>query len=648
MKIGRQQVVFIEKYAFRISSAALSLAAGFLGILGASAVLASGAVAADSLALRVGAVTYAIDPATLTIDAVENGTTIDLMPPLHAPEAAAPAKDGTGWRWTDAEGRVVTAGTEEGALHLTITAAPGSSLAWDLPNASTGTWLVPDGEGMAFKVADPFWQTGYRHEHCFNGSAGLSFPAWSHMDDQRAVTYALGDGFKSQLCLREADGMQARLTHDFTDGATTLDLLFAVGPAQPLAPALFYRSLLKSRGQFTSFADKAVPDLPRLFGAPQAYVWGDGRDPAFLDDLEALGIKRIVLSYDQGPETPAWLRKANAQGYLAGPYEDFNNAQPAASSDSATSIWSNDLYPAGCIHDAKGQAAVGFANRGCSLSSEALARHPGAPSPASRYAAHAADGATEVFVDSDAFGEFSDDYSPDHPMTMAGDRVNRLNRLGLAITRYHLVVGSENITAWATGVTHFSHGTAQAHVGVVWKLLNDNTRFGGWWPAGRPALFFKPFQPTADEARQLFGPADQLPLFEAAFHDSVVAADRWEFGLMKVAGLERTRFARSLLYGTPTMWNLDRKELARVGPWLKAAEDDFRTAHSWDTPVALTGFRWLSDDRLVQQTTYADGRVLIANFSEAPWQGLGPDCVRLILGQHSTDMCPPADPPPFK
>jgi hypothetical protein len=65
--------------------------------------------------------------------------------------------------------------------------------------------------------------------------------------------------------------------------------------------------------------------------------------------------------------------------------------------------------------------------------------------------------------------------------------------------------------------------------------------------------------------------------------------------------------------------------------------------------VALTGFRWLTDDRLVQQTTYADGRVLTANFSGAPWQGLGPDCVRVALpGQAPADMCPPADPPAFK
>jgi hypothetical protein len=94
------------------------------------------------------------------------------------------------------------------------------------------------------------------------------------------------------------------------------------------------------------------------------------------------------------------------------------------------------------------------------------------------------------------------------------------------------------------------------------------------------------------------------------------------------------------------MWNLDRRELKRVGPWLKAAHDDFRIAHGWEAPVALTGFRWLTPDRLVQEAAWADGRRLVANFGSQPRQGLGPDCVRVAYPpKPAADLCPPADPP---
>jgi hypothetical protein len=419
-----------------------------------------------------------------------------------------------------------------------------------------------------------------------------------------------------------------------------------------LAPALFYREVLKARGQLKTFADKATPDLPRLFAAPHAYVFDDGRELDFLDDLKALGIDRMVLSYDQDPRShehivgPAYLAKARALGFLAGPYEAFDNAQPAATADMPSAIWSEDLYPSGCVVDAAGKVVAGFANRGCAMSSEAIVRRSGPFFPALRYAGHIRDGASQVFVDVDAFGNFQEDHSPDHPMSMARDRDNRKARLALAIDSFKLVLGSENVTAWSSGVAHYSHGTAQAHASAVWPLLGDQKRFGGFWPPDRPGVFFKPFQPTPDEARALFGAADRLPLFEAVFHDSVVALDRWEFGLMKVPSQANGRFARSLLYGTPTMWSLDRNELARVGTWLKAAQDDFRLVHGAGPPVALTGFRWLTSDRLVQQVTYADGRTLIANFGETTWQGLGTDCVRVDTpGRRAVDLCPPTNRP---
>jgi hypothetical protein len=576
------------------------------------------------------------------------------MPPLHDSETVSVVRVGSGWRWIDSEGRVFTLSTESNALHLTISGAAGSSLAWPMPAAAAGTWLIPDGEGMAYKADDPFWRSDFSSEDCLGGTSRLSFPAWSYLEGTRAVTYALVDGLQSELCLRDKGGVQARLTHEFSLGAETLDLLFAILPADPLAPALFYRKVLKERGQFKSFAEKAVPKLPRLFGAPQVYVWGDGRDLSFLDELQALGIHRIVLSYDQNPRIqkhlvgPAYLAKANKLGYLSGPYEAFDNAQPKETAEGPYAIWNDDLFPAGCLRDAQGKIVTGFANLGCEMSSEATARHPEAPSPVSRYASHLRDGVSEVFLDVDAFGEFYDDYSPDHPMTKARDRANRLARMAMAIDRFHLVLGSENVTAWSAGVTHYSHGTAQAHVSAVWALQKNKTRFGKYWPEDRPAFYFKPIQLTADEVRALFGPTDRLPLFEAVFHDSVVATDRWEFGLMKVAGEERQRFAHSLLYGTPTMWHLDQRELARVGKWLKAAQDDFNIAHGSGTPVALTAFSWLTADHLVQQATYADGRVLTANFSRIAWRGLGSGCVRVTWGaQPIIDICPPVDPPPY-
>ena len=605
---------------------------------------------AEPIHLSAGKTTFAVDPDTLAISAQDGASApISLMAPMHPAVTAQVEALDDGWRWTDSQGQIFTADLDHDDLRIIVTAPTGTQLNWPLASAAnTDTWLIPDGEGIAFDAGDAFWRETYADEECLGGSSPLSFPAWGRLNAVRTVVYMLGDGLQSQLCLKENNNIQARLTHDFSPGADTVELRLSLHPSDPLAPAFAYRQHLIARNQLKSFADKPVPKLPRLFGAPHAYVWGDGRTVAFLDDLKAVGIGHILLAYDQNPADqkliagPAYLAHADQLGYLAGPYEAFDNGQPPATADTPVAVWDDALYPAGCLRDAKGQVVSGFANRGCQMSSEAIARHPGAPSPASRFADHIKEGATQVFDDTDAYGDFYADYAPAHPMTMAKDRDNRLARMGLAISQYHLVFGSENVTGWATGVTHFSHGTGQAHVEPAWMLERDKARFGRYWPSERPERFFKSTHLTVNEARALFGPADRLPLFEAVFHDSIASTDRWEFGLMKIAGQEAPRFARSLLYGTPTIWNFDRAELKRVAPWLKAAHDDFKAAHGWGAPVALTGFAWLTPDRTVQQTTYADGRVLIANFSLAPWQGLNSNCVRLTRPQQAPEIfCPP-------
>src|SRR5262249_12701760 len=162
---------------------------------------------------------------------------------------------------------------------------------------------------------------------------------------------------------------------------------------------------------------------------------------------------------------------------------------------------------AGCIQEHSGAPAAGFANRGCNLSSEALRQRTTAPNIASRYAQHVQDGATAVFIDSDAFGEFFADYSAAHPMTMARDRDNLYARLSDGITQYHFVLGSEHVHAWSHAVAHFSHGGAQSH--VIWLAQADHDRFGGWWPPERPGIFFKTVDFTPVEQRAMFGAAER-------------------------------------------------------------------------------------------------------------------------------------------
>lgn len=157
--------------------------------------------------------------------------------------------------------------------------------------------------------------------------------------------------------------------------------------------------------------------------------------------------------------------------------------------------------------------------------------------------------------------------------------------------------------------------------------MRDKKRFGGWWPPKRPSIFFKPVQVAADFAKAKNDPVYRLPLFQAAFHESVVTTDRWELSPVKFPELVQIRELTELLYNVPSIWSLDLLQLRMHGKRLAAHHRIFSAIHRQVGNKPLTEFRWLSADRRVQQTRFGDHVILTANFSEEHYRSVPPMCI---------------------
>ena len=60
----------------------------------------------------------------------------------------------------------------------------------------------------------------------------------------------------------------------------------------------------------------------------------------------------------------------------------------------------------------------------------------------------------------------------------------------------------------------------------------------------------------------------------------------------------------------------------------------FRPLHERLATQAMTGFRWLTADKQVQETTFADGTRLVANFSAEEKQGYaGRSVTAMVVGE---------------
>jgi hypothetical protein len=94
----------------------------------------------------------------------------------------------------------------------------------------------------------------------------------------------------------------------------------------------------------------------------------------------------------------------------------------------------------------------------------------------------------------------------------------------------------------------------------------------------------------------------------------VITTHHWTLDSLKFTETRATTELLQQLYNVPPLVNLSLDTMSARLPVLRRLDAFFRPLHErlWDQ--ALTGFRWLDDAGLVQETRFADGTRILANF----------------------------------
>jgi len=599
------------------------------------------AVASGSIVIRNSRWTIRVDPARLGLWCKTFGADreITLASPSDTDEPIEGLKvsrSGLSWRIPQRE-LTVEIRLSEAELSVRFTTPKEQTLEWpatgDDPQAIAV--IYPESEGLYIPVRDPFWLEHIGTE-CRDTEGGV-MPFWGFQFERATVAYLLPNDLRNQLCFDTSRGrLSLKTSHRFIgrDGMPAYEVKIVLAKSSPIGPALAYRDWLVRTGRHVSFAEKVrrVPEARKLLGAMHAYLWGDGRTKAAVEELKRVGVDRACLLYDQDPRRGGSLvnaetiEAAKSLGFLIGPYDTFSSVEDPKTANSSTSIYDEELYRTGGVMRQDGKRQQGFAGFGYTLSSEAL-RRAMRPFIEERVDEHIRSGVNSYFVDADAAGELYDDYDPLHPMTTSADRENRLARLRFIGEQKKLVLGLESAAAWSSPVIHFSHGTFTPKSALLWRLLKNRELFGGFWPPERPLNRFKTIDAPQDFATFTYDPKYRIPLYEAVFHDSVIATDFWGLPLMKFDNLVRVRSLLMLLYNVPSMWHLDRRAIREYGERIKALNDFFAPLHRRVGGKPLTSFEWLTPDRMVQQTQFGEDIEMTANFGERAFGRIPPLCV---------------------
>ena len=189
---------------------------------------------------------------------------------------------------------------------------------------------------------------------------------------------------------------------------------------------------------------------------------------------------------------------------------------------------------------------------------------------------------------------------------------------------------SEGGSALFAGVIHFAHGPHTPYLGHLDPAFRDDKSphfLGRHWPSDTPAISFKPVPLPPSLRSPYFDPGVRIPLYQAALGDEVIVSHHWSADSLKFSDVETTRALMEILYMVPPMYHLNRetwperraKVLPHVAFW--------SPLHRQLATAPLTRFEYLTDDRMVQRTTFApsSGAVTITvNFSARPQAGLAP------------------------
>jgi len=349
--------------------------------------------------------------------------------------------------------------------------------------------------------------------------------------------------------------------------------------------------------------------------------WGDAVSVGMIARLRAAGLEKLWLGLPQwtaGFASPQGVAAARAAGYLIGPYDSYDTALPEANNNPSwlTAQLGEDAFRRCGILLENGQRKTGFQGEGVYTNPTCvrplMERRVAEIQAASQY--------NSWFLDVDGTGMLFDDVDPAKRTSEAQDATNRVAGMAWIGESQGIVVGSEDGAAVVNRSIAFAHGMQTA--GFGWQDVDMRKNplspyyLGAWYPLHQPATFFKTSEIKPVYQSLFFDPAKRLPLFQAAFHDSVITTHHWTLDSLK---FKQTRAVTELLqqlYNVPPLLNLSLDTASARIAYLRQLDGFFRPLHQRLYAQALTGFRWLNHDGSLQETRFADGTRIVANFAD--------------------------------
>jgi hypothetical protein len=477
-----------------------------------------------------------------------------------------------------------------------------------------GTYLVvPMNEGISYPVED---QTINTTRLIAYGGHGICMPFWGATDGRQghmAIIETPDDAsiqikrFDGKLCIApEWDSQKGRFGY-----VRKLRYVFFDNGGY-VAICKRYRGYAEKAGLLKTLEQKRNenPNVDLLIGAVNIWCW-EKDALSIVREMRSLGINRILWSNRGSPEI---IKEMNdMDGVLTSRYDIYQDLMdPQVVKDKLRGQhpdWTQTGWPDDLMLDGKGNRREGWQVRGkdgqmypCGVLCDKQAlKHAQDRVPAELqmhpYRCR--------FIDTTTASPWRECYHPEHPMTRSESRHWKMELLRYMSEQMKLVTGSETGHDAAVPYVHYFEGMLSLG---PYRVPDSGRNMSRIW------------DDVPDQvAKFQVGHKYRLPLWELVYHDCVVAQWYWGDYNNKLPALWRKRDLFNILYGTAPMFMFDR------GLW-EQNKDRFAQSYKNICNVTravgyaeMTNHRFLTPDRDVQQTVFANGVAVTVNFGEKPY-----------------------------
>ncbi|MBN2136218.1 MAG: carbohydrate binding domain-containing protein [Sedimentisphaerales bacterium] len=507
--------------------------------------------------------------------------------------------------------------SDKAEFTVTLSAKGELEAALRFPNpfvTEAGTSLVvPMNEGISYPVEDHSIDTMRLVAY---GGHGICMPFWGVSDGSRAHMAIIETPDDACINIKRIDEkLCIALEWDSQKGqfgyARRLRYVF-FDKGGHVAICKRYRQYAKENGLLKTLREKRRenPNVDLLIGAVNVWCW-DSDALEIVREMTSAGIERILWSNRKPPEV---IKAMNEMaGVLTSRYDIYQDLMdPQVVKDKlwgSHADWTQAGWPDDLMLDAAGNRRKGWQVRGkdgqmypCGVLCDKQAL---------KYARQRVPEELKThpyrcrFIDTTTASPWRECCHPDHPMTRSESRHWRMELLRYVSEDMKLVTGSETGHDAAVPFVHYFEGM----LSLGYYRVPDSGRNMNRILDEVPQRVAK-FQ---------VGHEYRLPLWELVYHDCVVAQWYWGDYNNKLLAIWDKRDLFNLLYGTPPMF-MFKKEYWREN------KDRFAQSYKDTCPFVrqvgyseMTNHEFLTPDRAVQQTTFANGFSATVNFGDKPY-----------------------------